>query len=431
MPGRPPDYTRHKLRAAAGFVLVSFLVLEIAVRLMCRYDADGNRWFRNLQLKPYRLPVREMTEFVRKYDSSQTRILAYSPDLGWVPQPLRKGYNAHSFYSTAPAVDRTPSPDRLRVALFGASYTAGSFETGWWRSLEKSLNDSGVPAEVFNFGCGGYAMDQSFLRWRNEGAAYHPHVVIFGFTDANSGADLNLFRWFTQSDTGIPFMKPRFVLDHDKLRLINTPTPELDEVPGIVAHFPDWPLARYEHYFVPADYQMLPWRHSALLALFEARFATTDQPVTTGSSGEAEQLAVKIIRQFKSETEAAGSTFYVVHLPIEPDLRAIQDTGTYPSASLLTAIKGMATVIQPESALLAAAGEHNLSRYFFDGHYTTEFNPVVGQAVAKALLACPEVERFRKTAAPAQPPRSTPLPTNAAPLNQRMDLEQFKMKCSR
>jgi hypothetical protein len=291
-------------------------------------------------------------------------------------------------------VDRAPASDRLRIALFGASYTAGA----WWRSLEKSLNDSGVPAEVLNFGCGGYGVDQAFLRWRKKGSAYKANIVIFGFSRKNCESDLNIFRLFAEPDSGIPFMKPRFLLAHDQLQLINTPTPAPGELPGIVARFGDWPLAGCEHFFVPADFQAFPWRHSALLALFEANLANT-RGSNTGSipaGGEEAQLALKIVRQFKSEVEAAGGSFYIVHLPLEADLQAFQDTGAFPFAGLLAEVKRTAIVFQPESAMLAVAQGHDLSRFFSDGHYTSEFNLAAGQSVAKALLACPEVVRFRK-----------------------------------
>ena len=52
------------------------------------------------------------------------------------------------FISSDPAVEQEPSPSRLRIAVFGGSYTQGSFDKGWWRVLEDELNRSGVPAEV-------------------------------------------------------------------------------------------------------------------------------------------------------------------------------------------------------------------------------------------------------------------------------------------
>ncbi len=393
------NYTRHKLLAAPGFLLVCFVVLEIAVRLISHQDADSNRWFGGTRLKPYRLPVRRTTQLVQEYTIAESRKLIYDAEVGWAPQPGRNGNNAQGFYSISPDTDLAPPTNRLRVAIFGASYTAGHFETGWWRTLEKALNDAGVAAEVFNFGVGGYAMDQAFLRWRKSGAAYHPHIVIFGFTRQNCENNLNLLRIVAEPDTGIPFMKPRFLLEHEQLKLINTPTPIPEALPGIVARFSEWPLARHEQHFKAEDFQASLWRHSSLFALFEARIGAARDRAATASfyqeDGEAGRLAVKIISQFRQEAEAVGSRFYVLHLPSESDLRTFQATGNYPFAGLLNAVNRIATVIQPETAMLTAARGHDLARYFNDGHYTNEFNPAIGAAVAEALLANPDMDRYR------------------------------------
>jgi hypothetical protein len=401
MPSREPlnDYTRRKLRAAVGFVLVAGLVLEAAVRVICRHDADGNRWFGAVRLKPYRLPAQRAAKLVREYETATNRKLKYDPDIGWLPQPSANGNNAQSFYCTATNVSLAPATNKLRIAIFGASYAAGSYDHGWWRALEKSLNNAGVPTEVLNFGCGGYAMDQAFLRWRKDGATYQPHVVLFGFTRQNGENNLNLLRLVADPESGIPFMKPRFLLAHDQLVLTNAPTPAPAALPEIVAHFRNWPLAAHEEHFAPADFATPLWRRSALGALFEARANAAREReadhLTYQVNGEAAQLALKIIAQFKTETESSGSRFYVVHLPTEGDLRTFQAAGNYPFADLLAAIQHTAPVIQPEAALLAAAHDRSLARFFWDGHYINEFNPAIGQAVADALLARPEVARFR------------------------------------
>ena len=390
---------RHKLASAIAFLLVCFTVMEIAVRLISHRDEDGNRWFGGARLKPYHLPAKRISRLVGEYTAAQSRKLIYDADVGWAAQPARNGNNPQGFYSVSPDIDCAQPTDRLRVAIFGASYAAGSFETGWWRHLEKALNDAGVRAEVLNFGCGGYAMDQAFLRWRKQGAAYHPHIVLFGFTRQNCENNLNLLRMVCEPDSGIPFMKPRFLLEGDQLRLINTPTPAPEELPGLAARFNEWPLARHEHYFKAEDFQDRPWRRSLLLALLEARIGAAHDRATAADfyqeDGEAARLAVKLIAQFKQEAEAAGSRFYILHLPAEPDLRTLQATGNYPFAGLFAAVNRIAPVIQPEPAMLNTARGHNLSRYFYDGHYTNEFNQVIGATVANALLASPDAKRLR------------------------------------
>lgn len=399
-PGPMNDYTRRKLRAAAGFLILAFLVLEGAVRLIGISDADGNRWFRGVRLRPYRLPVQRTAKLLRDYAAAPARALSYDPDIGWVPEPGHAGKNSQGFTSSLPEVALKAPAGRLRIAIFGPSYADGSFETGWWRTLEGDLQKAGVDAEVLNFACGGYGMDQALLRWRKQGAQYHPHIVLFGFTRENAEANLHLLRLLEDPGSGTPFMKPRFLLEHGQLRLINAPTPTPEEVPGLIAHFSGWALAANELNFSPSDYRSFGWRHSALLSFCEARIAATRQRDRTAllyqSDGEAAQLALKIITQFKTEVENAGSRFCVANLPTEADLRFVQANGSKPFGDLAAAVQRIAPFIETEPALLAAAQGRDLARYFSDGHYTNELRPAVGHAIAAALLPRPEVAPFRR-----------------------------------
>jgi hypothetical protein len=394
-------FTRLNLLLTIGSALVCLVILEVAIRIVSRRDEDGNRWVGWTRLKPYYLPVSRVTRLVEAYTTAQSRAMIYDHDLGWSPQPGRNSNNAQGFYSTRPDPDPAQPTDRLRIALFGASYTAGSFETGWWRTLERSLNDAGVKAEVLNFGVGGYGMDQAFLRWRKHGAAYHPQIVIFGFNGQNCGDNLNLMRMLHEPLTGVLFMKPRFLLDGDLLKLINTPTPTPEELAGIIARFSKWPLAQHEYYYSATDFQNNLWRHSWLLAFTEAQIEKIRKRAARASfyreDGEAARLTLKIIGQFRQEVEAAGSRFYVVHLPSERELRALQESRSYPFAGLFTQLNRVATVINPDHAMLDAARGQDLASFFFDGHYATnEFPHVVGTVAAKALLATPDVERYRE-----------------------------------
>ncbi|MSU21504.1 MAG: SGNH/GDSL hydrolase family protein [Pedosphaera sp.] len=205
-----------KLAFVICSTLICLFMLEITLRILGRHDEDGNRWFRWTRLKPYHLPVKRVTRMVGEYEAAHSRAaIIYDAELGWSPQPRHDGNNTPSFMLVSINVDRGQPKDRLRIALVGGSYTADSFESGWWRALENTLNAAGVKAEVLNFGVGGYSMDQSFLRWRKDVAAYHPHIVIFGFCRVYCDLNLNLLRMLKEPETGIPFMKPRFFVEGD------------------------------------------------------------------------------------------------------------------------------------------------------------------------------------------------------------------------
>ena len=160
----------------AVMTLLCLLVLEGVVRLLVQTDLDGDLRFRSTQLKPYRLPVRRVERDIGTHLAAQDSPIVYDPELGWSQRPGLGGHNTAGFITSSPAPERVRFPERLRIALFGDSYTQGSYETGWWRVLEAQLNASGVKCEVLNFGaeatewirriCAGSAMEsRGNRRW--------------------------------------------------------------------------------------------------------------------------------------------------------------------------------------------------------------------------------------------------------------------------
>jgi hypothetical protein len=387
--------TLSKLILATTSVVLCLLALEIAVRLLCVHDIDGERRFRATRLKPYRLPVQRAARDIAAYLAATETGLVYDPELGWTQRPGIAGHNAAGFITTGPAPERARSADRLRIALFGDSYTQGDYRTGWWRVLEEQLNAAGVKCEVLNFGVGGYGMDQAYLRWQRDGAPWQPQIVVFGFFAEDCYRNLNLLRLLRDPDSGIPFMKPRYVLADEGLRLVNSPTPAPQAVPAILRSFlaakgtDRWPLRDYDYFFREADFRMNAWRWSRLAALVEAKTGLARDAVEAEEffrpEGEAAQIALRLVRRTRVEVEASGAKFYVAHLPGEGDLAMLQKSGRTPHDQLDAAVKAENTVIALEPALLAASADKSLGTFFGDGHYRAEFNAVAAKVIADAL----------------------------------------------
>jgi hypothetical protein len=147
------------------------------------------------------------------------------PLLGWTNAPgvlaMKSGVE-----STSPqnlrgtrlySVEKPPSV--LRVEVFGDSFAFGTDvgdESTYSAVLERILPH----AEVLNFGVKGYGLDQALLRFRKEGPAFDPDVVVIGFVSALVLRD-------AQSFTFHP--KPRFVLRDDKLVLEGVPVQTIEE----------------------------------------------------------------------------------------------------------------------------------------------------------------------------------------------------------
>lgn len=378
-----------KLGIAGTAILLTLGLLEIAVRLFCLRDADGAVRFRSTRLKPYRFPDVRVEREMAAYLSSDQTALLYDSELGWRPRPDVQEHNAEGFRTTGAMPAWAPAPDVLRIALFGDSYTEGPVGGGWWRVLETQLNAAGVKCEVLNFGVGGYGMDQAYLRWKKEGAAWQPQVVVFGFFVDDCYRNLNLLRLLRDPDSGIALMKPRFVLEGDGLRLINSPTPAPQELPALVRDFSTWPLSAQERFFNAKDFQFTPWRWSRLGALVEAKCALAGQAAQSEEifrrDGEAAQIALRILRQMRREVTATGATFYVAHLPCETDLTELRQSGRMPHSALLTQLRAEQEVIDAGPALLAAGEGRKFREFFFDSHYRAEFHHLTGVTIADFL----------------------------------------------
>jgi len=388
-------------RTAAKFILCSsavfigLLALELAVRALSRRDEDGNVRFRDTRLKPYHVATHKAERIIGEYLASDRSVLVHDADLGWTLRAGVANQNRHGFLSASePALE--PAARVLRVALFGGSYTQGSFDSGWWRTLERALNEVGTKTEVLNFGVGGYGMDQAYLRWKRDGVRWKPNVVVFGWHAGNCYDNMNLVRMLKDPDTGVPFTKPRFLLRGDALELINSPTLAPAEIPKLMRDPSAWPLIAHDYYYARRDFQMTWWRRSRLGALIEAKAgakARRESPEAFYAiDQEPARLALAITAQFQREAEAAGSRFFVVHLPHSSELDRQRATGHFPYEALYAALQKSSRVIKPEAAMLARCGSREAGALFHDGHYLPELHEVVGLEVAKALrgLAAPQ-----------------------------------------
>ena len=83
--------------------------------------------------------------------------------------------------------------------------------------------------EVLNFGVKGFGTDQAFLRYKKDGIKYNSHIVLIGFMSENIFRNVNVFRPFYLKNTKFPLTKPRFILEKNKLVLLNNPTQNLSD----------------------------------------------------------------------------------------------------------------------------------------------------------------------------------------------------------
>jgi len=173
--------------------------------------------------------------FVERYRSTITRLIEgrttvveLSPHLGWTHKPWGKAGSSRINGQRMRAdhdYSLLPPPDTLRIATFGDSFVFGTgveIEQTWQFLVEQSVPD----VEVLNFGVSGYGTDQALLRYVDEGVRFSPNVVTLGYIVHNSRRNKNTFRPLLRTATGLPMGKPRFVVEGDRLVLIENPLPK-------------------------------------------------------------------------------------------------------------------------------------------------------------------------------------------------------------
>lgn len=364
---------------------------------------DGVFWFAGRPIPPLRPPVERVEDLLRQLASGRPYV-RYDPETGWAPES--RATSRDRLYATtddgirAPATDTRyatdPTPGTLRIAVFGDSFAHGSdvpFSATWAQVLERALTARGRPAEVLNFGVGGYGMDQAFLRWRQLGRRYRPDVVIFGFQAENALRNLNLVRALYHGRTDLPFTKPRFVEEPDGLRLVNHPAAPPEAVPEILRDLEAWPLRSYERYYDVRRYRPRPWSSSRLASVtYELAIAgrtpgSPEDPRTYELDREASRLTLRILDLFAADVRSAGARFLVVHLPRSGDLLELERGRPLTYEALLGAVADRFEVVDPASAMLGTGATASVRDLFSrpGQHYSASGSTVVGSVVAARL----------------------------------------------
>ena len=388
-------------------LLIVLLVAEGVVRAIGEEDDDGNFYFRGRAVGVIHPQVNWVRRKNAEYRSSKSTRMIYDPRTGWSPRPDSSShagmyrYNSKGIRSAPAEYRRIPEKGILRIALFGDSFTHGDdvpYEETWGHLLEKKLTATGVRAEVINFGVSAYGMDQAFLRWKQIGRKFKPHVVLFGFQAENVGRNVNLLRGFYAVHTGIPFSKPRFVLDRNgALKAINLPAMPIESVPNVMADMPNWQWAKHEWFYHAEDYRRRFWHGSRLLSLCVDQVTKRIPEVTRPRSvfaadGEPVRVTLRLLQDFRDDVTANGGQFVIVHLPKNSDLqRSIREKRSHRGTrltyeTLLRQIEKEHAFVDPFNVLLEAAGENGerLNSLFVTKkrHYSVQGNRIIAGSIA-------------------------------------------------
>lgn len=361
---------------------------------MGEWDASGNFYFKNRIIHPHRLPLKMVAEQARTLQESDDSIITYHEFLGWAPRPGSVSangmyhYNSQGIRSGVPAFSDRPAEGVLRIALFGDSFTHGDdvpYEHSFGAVLEKKLDEAGIPAEVLNFGVGGYGIDQAMLRFKQQGAAFAPHLVVLGFQPENLKRNLNLIRPLYDPRSGLPFAKPRFILTGQGISLINVPVLPPSRLVDTLRNFDDWELRPHEYFYDPVDFQTSWWQGSKLLAtVVDLKAGRQDnwllKRIIFQEKSEEQQVGWAVVQAFQQEVAAVGARFMIVHLPSHPEMELHAGLGRWTYQTFLDALDEQYDVVHPEAALIRAANDGGFGE-IFAGHYNKKGNRIIAEAM--------------------------------------------------
>lgn len=297
--------------------------------------------------------------------------LRVDDDLGWV-KPMR----------TPGERSKNKKKDTIRIVTFGDSFTYGDeadIEETWPLILENMLAE----IEVLNFGVSAYGLDQAYLRYLREGKEYEHDIVIIGFILEDADRHVDSFRPFKMGDTGIPFAKPRFILDNEELSLIPSPLKRID-YPQILEG-DCTPIASDGIQDCPKMGMLL--RLFSNLPSVQMLTSLTDgtiwMNVSTQEKSNKFNLTTKIFLEFYRHAESNGVVPVILLMPTRAEL--LDDTtleSIFAAYEDFFDIHGM-RYINVSRDLRQASPLHSVWRTW--GHYSDKGNTIVANAVRTYL----------------------------------------------
>jgi hypothetical protein len=306
----------------------------------------------------------------------------FDSELGWVEH-----------YST-PFGERPRGVDRGRplVAAFGDSFTHGDeVEDGetWGEALAQSLG-----GDVFNFGVGGYGMDQTLLRFERDQSRRQTSIVLFAFISGDLNRCDERYWQFHNPGSRFPFTKPRLLARDGALELMPNPVSSPEELSAGLRDVTFIErLAREDASYNP--YDLPPIRRPYLLlftrpSVWRAAFRSI-APRGPWANPDALHLAELILQRFARVARERGALPVIVALPLHNEMVRYIEGGKEARVSVETRAICERNHFDCIAPLLAEhAGPMGRRWGYFvrgrdGGHYSALGNQWIADAIAKRL----------------------------------------------
>lgn len=377
----------------------TFVLLELITRLLWWNKQIVTIFNRQLILLPLPLVTEEQVKILTEWSNDTDTYLQFDPVLGWSIRPsvtaewLGTTYTSNSLGIRSLREYELVAPEGVtRIAAFGPSFTHGDEVQGpetWEAQIEQTRPD----LEVMNWGVGGYGTDQSFLRYKTQGVAYQPDLVIIGFEEDNLSRNVSRFRPFVRPGTALPLTKPVFVANDHEIVLLENPFADFKVFRETLLNNPDGfldQLCPYDFFCGRERYQQM------LLDAFQSfRFFRTlrYEMEQSGASSASliqdpyvQRVNFLLLQMFVEEVTRNGAIPIVLIFPEPGSIQAHAAGGVtvYATAVTLLREQGIQVIdLAPAFAQAQATENLNYLDYYASegGHYNKLGNRIVAQTL--------------------------------------------------
>lgn len=374
------------------FCLFLFVTLEIGVRVLGKFDQDGQFYLFGTAVIPNVIPIHTIEANLSYYGANGDSFDVYNPATGWSSRPSFAGdlyvHNADGIRTAAPDTSYSlmPQDGVLRIGLFGDSYVYGgavTFEDSWGYLLEQDLNARGIKAEVINFGVSAFGLAQDLRYYESLGRKYHLDIALLGFQDVAILKTTNIFTTLFGTGDAIPFSQPRYRLSEDGLELLNDPALPPEQVVEVLSHPESNPLIGYDAYYTPSNALNDLLNKSMLIALLRRTSAGSHDQADFSDSTEHVQLSRAIVDAFDREARADGTQLVLLNTVNSDTQRYVTNGEPMPYQNFMDEMSARYPLIDT-APVFTVFSESD----WVESHYSRAAGARVARVVADGIEQC-------------------------------------------
>jgi hypothetical protein len=230
--------------------------------------------------------------------------------------------------------------------------------------------------QVLNFGVDGYGVDQAYLRYARDVRPYRPDVVVLGLITHDLFRSMAVYSFVSFPGWPFPFAKPRFVLDGDRLALLNVPLPS-PQVILAARSIEALPFIEYDRGYRAEDWASHPLDRSHLFRFLASAYRGMAGPDQKRSDERVVALNREIVRAFIRDVRDDRAFPVVVYFPSRLDFRMRARAPAW--QSLAQTMLRQSDI--PHTDLTGCLADVEPAARFGPGHYAAGGNAAVARCL--------------------------------------------------